>query len=132
MTQTVNDSAQNSTHRKDYAERIERLRPHQFQPGQSGNPGGRPVKIKEAENILLESLKKATEKLSKLVDSEDDRVSLQASVQVVERMMGKAVQKVETKDTSDAKEMSEDDLANIATAGSQGTPETQESQTQPN
>lgn len=95
-----------------------------WKPGQSGNPGGRPLKIKEAENILLENLKKATEKISKLVDSEDDRVSLQASVQVMERMMGKAVQKVENKDTTDAKQIDEADLVNIATAGSAGTTET--------
>ncbi len=124
LTNAGNGDAENSEYKVGYGKPPKE---HQFQPGQSGNPGGRPRKIKEAEDILLENLKKATEKLSKLVDSEDDRVSLQASVQVVERMLGKAVQKVETKDTSDAKEMSEDDLADIATAGSAGTSQTQAS-----
>lgn len=90
---------------------VEAGEPYRFKKGQSGNPNGRPKKIQEAEDKLLENLLKAANKLGEHIGSEDPRVSLQASVQVLERVMGKAVQKVEQKNIDPSpKEMDLDEL----------------------
>lgn len=95
-----------------------------FKPGQSGNPGGRPKKIKAAEDILIEELVRAAQVKAEGLNSDDEKVRQAVSTEILERWMGKALQRVENKDTTDAKQIDEADLVNIATAGSTGTSET--------
>lgn len=71
------------------------LRP--FVKGQSGNPAGRPKKAVDVSSLALDSSDKAMRKLAKLVDSDDDRVALQAAIAVLDRAVGKPKQTTEVK-----------------------------------
>lgn len=73
--------------------RLKNLRP--FKKGQSGNPAGRPKKVNDGLKAAENAFEKAMAKLAKLVDSEDDRVALQAAVAIADRVVGKPRQAVE-------------------------------------
>ncbi len=69
-----------------------------FQPGQSGNPSGRPK-----ENAIIRGLAQAkgTEALNKIVsllNNEDPKVALAAAKEILDRAYGKAAQSVDISD----------------------------------
>jgi hypothetical protein len=61
-----------------------------FQPGQSGNPGGKPkgADLRKALSVYDD---KVIQRLGELLDSKDDRVALQACKEVSDRRFGKAL-----------------------------------------
>jgi hypothetical protein len=63
------------------------LRP--FQPGQSGNPGGKGGLYHEAQRICREASSAAARRVAKLMNSADERVALLAAEKVLERACGK-------------------------------------------
>jgi hypothetical protein len=65
-----------------------------WQPGQSGNPGGRPRKLRDVTELALEASPKAIQRLIKLVDSKDERVALAAAQAVLDRAIGKPSQAI--------------------------------------
>lgn len=68
-----------------------------WKPGQSGNPNGRPKKVVDVAALARDSSTRAMERLAKLVDSDDDRVALQAAIAVLDRAVGKPKQAMEVK-----------------------------------
>lgn len=71
------------------------------------------------------------EKLAKLIDSEDERVSLQAAIAVLDRAIGKPKQTVENTSKKEPSDYSTDELLQIARMGRTGASETDERQDQP-
>lgn len=73
-----------------------------FQPGKSGNPGGRPKKTVEELDLIQacrEKTKDAMATICSLMESADkDSVRLGAATYIIDRGWGKAVQIVENKD----------------------------------
>ena len=63
-----------------------------FKPGQSGNPGGRPVDT--VRPLAIAKSKKAFQTLAGLMDSSDENIKLKASIAVLERAFGKPIQEV--------------------------------------
>jgi len=72
-----------------------------FKPGNNANPSGRP-KLTEAEieakRILSERTPRAAQRLGELLDSDDDRVALAASLALLDRQLGKAPAAQEDRD----------------------------------
>lgn len=95
---------------------------HRFQPGQSGNPDGRPKKVRQIEDIAQESAEVALKKLVKLMNSKDERVALSAAQAVLDRGVGKPKQTIANEVTRkrDVTDIGDDELASIATSGSTG------------
>lgn len=60
--------------------------------GQSGNPGGRPKAEAEVVALARQASPKAIERLVKLVNSDDERVSIAAANSVLDRAFGKPTQ----------------------------------------
>jgi hypothetical protein len=61
-----------------------------FEPGKSGNPGGRPRLIREYQTWLLEhAYPKAQEALLACLCSSDEKVKMMAVKEVNDRLMGK-------------------------------------------
>lgn len=72
-----------------------------FVKGQVANPSGRPKLTepeKEAKRILTERTPRAAQRLGELLESEDDRVALAASLALLDRQLGKAPAAQEDRD----------------------------------
>ena len=66
-----------------------------FTKGQSGNPGGRPKELKDFKKWLASNRGKRQEKLAALMDSEDEKVQLEAIKHADAYDYGKPTQAVE-------------------------------------
>ena len=63
-----------------------------FRPGQSGNPSGRPKKDPDAMAILKAAVPSAAARLVELTRSQNEKIALQASVAILDRVWGKPTQ----------------------------------------
>jgi hypothetical protein len=61
-----------------------------WQPGQSGNPAGRPKRHDAIKPLLDQFGPDAIRKLVTLMDSEDERIALMAAKEIADRAYGKA------------------------------------------
>ena len=90
----------------------------QFQPGQSGNPGGRPKVAGHIRDLAREYGPEAIEKLVDLMRGEDARVSRAAAADLLDRGYGKPSQPVGGADDLPAikseRELTDAELAAIA------------------
>ena len=84
---------------------LEAIKPHQFRPGQSGNPGGRPRKgkfaeilISMADELVPDDPKRRTWKrfLADQIFLQAAKGNVQAFAEIVNRVEGKAVQRVDS------------------------------------
>lgn len=91
-----------------------------WKPGQSGNPNGRPKKAQAVVDKAQDNADKALTALIELIDSDDDRVRLQAAMAVLDRAVGKPKQALDVNKRQDAAEYSESELLAIARMGSKG------------
>lgn len=66
-----------------------------WQPGQSGNPGGRKEMSPEVREALYAATLPAMKRLIELTGSSDERVALLASQAILDRAFGKAAQAVD-------------------------------------
>lgn len=66
-----------------------------FVPGVTGNPGGRPKTAPDVRAALEAGSVAAAERLVELIKSTDERVSLAASMALLDRVLGKAPASVE-------------------------------------
>jgi len=66
-----------------------------FQPGQSGNPGGRPKEDSEVKALARTAGPEAIEKLLELMRGDDRRTALAAAQALLDRGFGKPSQSVE-------------------------------------
>ena len=66
-----------------------------FQPGQSGNPGGRPKEDIEVKALARTAGPEAVEKLVELMRGDDRRTALAAAQALLDRGFGKPSQAVE-------------------------------------
>ena len=66
-----------------------------FQPGQSGNPGGRPKENAEVKAAARAAGPEAIEKLLELMRGDDRRTALAAAQALLDRGFGKPSQSVE-------------------------------------
>lgn len=89
-----------------------------WKPGQSGNPNGRPKKVKVVADLAEENSDKAIRKLARLIDSEDERVALAAAQAILDRAIGKPKQTVETTTKTEASDYTRAELLAIARVGS--------------
>ena len=79
----------------------DKSKPWQFQKGQSGNPNGRPKIDPEIKEILRAAAPDAARRLVELMDCEIEKIALQASIAVLDRVIGKpeGFDKIELRDT---------------------------------
>ncbi len=63
-----------------------------FQPGQSGNPGGRPKENAEIKALARTYGRTALEKMAALLESDDEKVRLAAAQALLDRGFGKPTQ----------------------------------------
>ena len=89
-----------------------------WQPGQSGNPNGRPKKVQTIAQLAEDASEAALKKLIKLIDSDKDQVALAAAQAVLDRSMGKPKQAVDvTSNRKNAADYDESELYAIAGLG---------------
>jgi hypothetical protein len=72
-----------------------------FQPGQSGNPGGRPKVENIVKRIARNHTEKAINKLATLLDSADERIQIAAAQALLDRGYGKPAQAIVGGDEED-------------------------------
>lgn len=72
-----------------------RPRGRPFAKGQSGNPGGRKPIDPDVKAILKAATVPAALRLVELIDSPDDSVAFKASTEILNRELGKAVERHE-------------------------------------
>jgi len=65
-----------------------------FEPGKSGNPGGRPKENAEVKALARSHCRTAVEKLAALMDSTDEKTSIAACNSILDRGLGKPAQVV--------------------------------------
>ena len=65
-----------------------------FQPGQSGNPSGRPKVNAEIKELARSFGKEALEKMAALLESDDEKVRLAAAQALLDRGYGKPTQMI--------------------------------------
>jgi 50S ribosomal subunit-associated GTPase HflX len=65
-----------------------------FQPGKSGNPGGRPKADREVVELARAAGPDAIRKLIGMMDNADPKIAMSASVHVLERAYGKPAQPI--------------------------------------
>lgn len=70
-------------------------KPGTFQPGKSGNPGGRPKEAPEVKALAREYGHEAIEKLVELMRCDDRRVAAAACQALLDRGFGKPAQSME-------------------------------------
>ncbi len=93
---------------------------HQFKPGQSGNPSGRP---KESPSVEARAAKHIPAAIRAIVDlmqnSKDDRIRLAAAKEILDRGIGKSKQATasETNNKHEAQDLNDAELAKIAGVG---------------
>ena len=77
----------------------------QFQPGQSGNPSGRPRADPEVKEILKAAAPDAARKLVELMNSKNEKIAFQAAQEILNRTQGKpeTMQKIEFSNNDDRK-----------------------------
>lgn len=73
-----------------------------FQPGVTGNPGGRPKMPEELKTRLRDLGPKAVETLEHLLESEQERIRLAAAQTLLDRAYGKPSQEVALENVGDA------------------------------
>lgn len=122
-TSTVSelDSRADATNAGDSSPANKAFLAQQFKKGQSGNPNGRPKKVDAIADLARENGDKAIRKLVKLIDSDDDRVALQAATAVLDRAVGKPKQALDVTRKQDAADYTESELLAIARMGGTGT-----------
>lgn len=72
-----------------------------FEPGRSGNPGGRPKENAEVKALARAQGPKAINKLAALLDSDDERTVIAASQALLDRGFGKPAQAIVGGDDDD-------------------------------
>jgi len=73
------------------------LERHKFQPGQSGNPGGRPKKVREIADKALDLAEEMLEELKTIAKDKEapPAVRLQAIKEINDRGLGRAMQSID-------------------------------------
>jgi hypothetical protein len=74
---------------------IDRTPNGRWTPGVTGNPGGRPKLNPDVRSALEAGSLAAAQRLVELISSEDERVSLAASMALLDRTLGKAPASIE-------------------------------------
>lgn len=69
-----------------------------FQPGQSGNPGGRPKESAEVKALARQHGPAAIAKLVELLNGDDKRLSKDAAIALLDRGYGKPAQAITGED----------------------------------
>ena len=73
----------------------------QFQPGQSGNPGGRTKADREVVELAREASPRAIGRLVELVENENGRIAVAACTALLDRAFGKPTQPIAGDDAAD-------------------------------
>jgi len=104
---------------------------NQFQPGQSGNPAGRPKTVKSVSDIAHENSERAMRRLAKLIDSDDEKTALAAANAILDRAVGKPKQSIEKITKKEASDYDSAELLAIARMGRQRVAQTGTGQDEP-
>ena len=66
-----------------------------FEPGKSGNPGGRPKVVHEVRELAQQHTTAAIERLVRAMNGNDDRIAIAAATALLDRAVGKPTQATE-------------------------------------